>query len=141
MLVDETTGRRIYLRTSSGHVYTSPDGGGTRRFRLELLEPGAEVLACTALTAAAAPRGGADLSFVLSADANVTARILSIAGLSVRSLCQDRACPAGLNRLNWDGKSDRGTPTPSGAYLIEVRARTDSGQEVRGMTMCRPGGR
>ena len=141
VLVDEDTGRRIYLRTSKGYDYTSPDGGGIRHFRLELLEPGAEVLACTAMTVAAAPRGGADLSFVLSADANVTARVLNVAGLPVRGLCQDSACPAGINRLNWDGRSDRGTPTPAGAYLIEVRARTDSGQEVRGMAMCRQGGR
>ena len=141
VLVDEETGRRIYLRTSNAYAYTSPEGGGIRRFTLELLEPGTEVLACTAVAAAATPTGGAELSFVLSADADVTARILNIAGLPVRSLCQDRLCPAGVNRLSWDGRSDRGTPTPSGAYLVEVRARTGTGQEARGLSTVRIAGR
>jgi len=139
VLVDDTAGRRVYLRTTNGYTFTSGAVGVARRLRVELLQPGTGLLSVAGLAAAPIAAGGADISCVLSADAAVSVRVMNIAGVPIRTVCRDRACAAGAVRLQWDGRSDRALPVPSGAYLIEVRAVTDSGQEVRSLVQTHLG--
>jgi hypothetical protein len=79
-------------------------------------------------------RGGAQVTFSLSADATVEVRVLNIAGRLVRMLTPGRDCTAGLNTFAWTGLSDAGLAAPNGRYLIQVRARMESGSQSQGIT-------
>lgn len=121
--------RRLWLGTTSGHTEvnwikviprTYPAGtSGT--------------LALTGLSSAPTA-AGAQLTFSLSADAAVDARVLNLAGRPVGTICRNRPCAAGLTSLVWNAMSDRGLRAPNGAYLIEVGARGAEGQQVRQVT-------
>ena len=80
---------------------------------------------------------GAQVSFTLSADANVTAEVMNIAGRPVQVLATDKAMAAGINTLTWNGRSATGAQVPSGVYLVRVRAANQSGGqcEVLGSVM------
>jgi len=120
MLVDEDTGRRIYMRhEGSGYPTPAPEGGGIRRFRLELLEQGGRGARLARVVAAAAARGGAGLPSCCPRR-DVTARILNIAGVTGAKLLPDRAVgrpqPAQLDgkvrpgeRPRHPGRTHRGT--------------------------------
>jgi hypothetical protein len=82
-------------------------------------------------------RAGAQVSFTLAAAADVEARVLNMAGRPVRTLCQGRDCAAGANTLLWNATSDAGLRVPSGAYLVEVVARTPDGSQARAVTTVR----
>lgn len=87
------------------------------------------------MSASAAPTGvgGAQVSFTLSADARVEVVISNIAGRTVRRVVTDHAGVAGLNTLVWDGKADSGLRVPAGRYLVQVRARTEDGQQCQAL--------
>jgi hypothetical protein len=78
---------------------------------------------------------GAQVSFTLSAEGTVTAEVLNIAGRPVRMLVSDRALPAGLNTLTWDGRSDAGTRAPGGVYLLRLTACAPDGSQVQSLGM------
>jgi hypothetical protein len=86
-----------------------------------------------AITAASARQtaASAEVIFTLSAPARVHARALNIAGRPVATLCRDRDCAAGANRLLWNAMGDRGLPVPNGLYLIEVTAAAPDGTQSR----------
>jgi hypothetical protein len=93
-------------------------------------------LALTGL-AAVPTHAGAQVTFALSCPAEVSARVLNLAGRPIRALCQSRACDAGTNTLLWDARTDAGLSAPSGAYLLEITARTDDGAQTRALTSTR----
>lgn len=78
-------------------------------------------------------RQGAQVTFRLRSSAQVSARVLNIAGRPVKTLCQAKECDAGTNALLWDAQSDQGLPVPNGTYLVEVTARAEDGPQVRGL--------
>jgi len=82
-------------------------------------------------------RSGAQVTFALSADAQVGARVLNIAGRSVGTICRAQDCPAGSNTLVWSGHSDQGLAVPSGTYLVEVSAKTADGTQSRALAQVR----
>jgi len=65
-------------------------------------------------------RSSAALRFVLPRAGDVGVRIFDAAGRLVRHM--DRAFPAGLNEIAWDGRDDAGRPVPSGILFYEVRS-------------------
>lgn len=77
---------------------------------------------------------GAQVVFTLSADAQVTATVLNIAGRPIRRLCAERACTAGVNTLLWNARADSGLMVPGGAYLIQVEARGTDGSRSQAVT-------
>jgi hypothetical protein len=89
--------------------------------------------ALSSLTAIPTPHGGAQIVFSLSAPAEVTARVLNIAGRPVRALAPLTA-EQGLNTLLWDGKNGTGLAAPGGRYLVEVTARGPNGAQTRALT-------
>jgi len=76
---------------------------------------------------------GAEVVFTLSADANVSAEVLNIAGRLVGRVCTDRASTAGVNVLLWDGRSATGTRVPAGRYLVRVMARSEDGAQTQSL--------
>lgn len=94
------------------------------------------MLAVTAASAIPTARG-AEIAFALSARADITATVLNIAGLPVRTICETKDCEAGTNSLLWNGQGSNGLPVPNGRYLIRITARDDRGQAASGLTTLR----
>ncbi len=128
-LVDNETGRAIYLRTSTGYTYEVGDEPAERSFTIRLADEGAGTLAIGTLTTAAT-EGRAQIMYTLSQDASVDVEVLNIAGVTVRRVVTDRAQEAGPRQVTWDGRNTSGTKAPAGRYIIRIRARTDDGQQV-----------
>ena len=91
---------------------------------------GAGGAALTASVLATPTSAGAEVCVTLSADASVTAEVLNIAGRPVRTIVQDRAMPAGMTTVAWNGRSQNGLAVPSGTYLVRVTAREPDGGSV-----------
>ena len=73
------------------------------------------------------PAGGiypsvTDISFRLTALANVNIAVFSASGNLIRSIEDNRMLNAGLNTVQWDGRDRSGRPVASGPYLVVVRA-------------------
>ena len=133
VLNDLATGRRQYMQTSSGYSF-SQTSSGTRRFRIDVERHGASALRITGLSARASRSAGSrsvTVGFSLSQGATIDARIHSANGHTIRTLTSGRAAASGSNALMWDTKTDSGISVPTGAYLIEVSAKTTDGDAVR----------
>ena len=132
MLVDEDTGKRTYMRTTQG--VTIPAAAGqpaARNFRIEMLP--ATQMATPQVVSLMTSRTGTGLGIVytLSTDAQVSARMLNIAGRPVRSLVSDAAQSAGQNMLVWNLRSDQNSVVPGGMYLLEMSLATPEGQSCK----------
>ena len=129
MLVDNATGRTIYLRTSTGYTYDVGEEPTERSFTIRVADAGAGALAINTLNAGA-DSGRAQVVYALSQDAAVDIEVLNIAGVTVRRIVADRAQQAGPQQVTWDGRNASGSSVPAGTYIIRVTARSDDGQQV-----------
>jgi len=100
------------------------------------LTSAAAAVVVASLTATPTRGGGAELVFSLSAPADVSARIMNIAGRPVRSM-PPTAGVQGLNTLLWDAKGNNGLRVPSGTYLVEMTARSAGGAQSRALAPLR----
>ena len=98
-----------------------------------LTDAPAGMLALSSLSAIPTPHGGAQIVFGLSGPAEVTARVVNIAGRPVRTLARLTG-QQGLNTLLWDGKNGAGLAAPGGRYLVEVTGRARKGTQARALT-------
>lgn len=62
-----------------------------------------------------------ELGYSLSAPGDVDFGVFDVSGRLVARLAAG-ARPAGVHRVAWDGRDDRGVTAPAGAYLLQVRA-------------------
>ena len=90
-----------------------------------MIVPGASALAMTAL-AVPTRSGVTQITVSLSSAATVQATITNLAGRVIATL-PERELPPGLTTVAWDGRRGNGTRTPSGRYLVRLRALTGSG--------------
>ncbi|MGC9318673.1 MAG: DUF7619 domain-containing protein [Armatimonadota bacterium] len=128
-LTDQATGTRIDLRHAPSYTYTARDR--RRQFEIELGERD-DLLQVMGVSAQAAG-DGAQISFTLSAAGSVTVDVLNIAGRTIKRIVTDRECDPGLQTVNWNGRSERGTKVPSGMYLIRVSAAAPTGEQCQGL--------
>jgi hypothetical protein len=136
-LHDLETDRRTYMRTAESYTYRSATGESARHFRIKVArrEAGALVLTSSALY-----EGGgraATIALTLSRPAQVTARVLNVAGRPVATICTGKEANGATNHLAWDLRSDGGTRVPTGHYLCVVEAMTEDGLVARSVCSLR----
>ncbi|MEN6643417.1 MAG: FlgD immunoglobulin-like domain containing protein [Armatimonadia bacterium] len=130
-LVDEATGDRRYMRTTSSYTFRTGTQATERALRIVVQPRGANALAVSSVVATQSAQGGAAISYSLSADAAVDIRIRNISGIVVGQVAANRASTAGQNTVLWSGRSNRGNKVPSGRYLCEIVAKSqETGQAV-----------
>lgn len=135
-LVDEETGAKRFMRTSSGYQFRLGTGKQSRRFKVETVPAGQGVLRITGLTTSGGRSGSRTISCNLSSSANVDVVLKSSAGSRViRKVAVGATRGAGLNSFVWDCRGEDGAPAPAGLYLCEVRATGDDGQVVKAVTV------
>jgi Tol biopolymer transport system component len=81
-------------------------------------------------------RAGAQFTFMLARPAIVGARVLTVAGRPLRTLCLAEPREAGAGLLMWNHTRDDGLRVPSGVYLVEIMARGEGGGQARRLTTC-----
>jgi len=135
ILTDLTTNRSVYMRTTNEYRFRA--GRSPRRFRVSLAGEGTVML--TSVTAATAA-GRAEITYALSAPAQVSVEVLNLSGHLVRGIGAGSLSPAGVNTVVWDGRNTGGAAVPAGLYLIRVTAESDNGQRasvVRALSLRR----
>ncbi|MBI3922624.1 MAG: DUF11 domain-containing protein, partial [Armatimonadetes bacterium] len=131
-LVDEATGQRQYMRTTSRYVFRLNHRSEQRQLRVEVNQANVSSGRLSATLSTIGTRSfGAQFALVLSQPATVEARLMSPTGRVVAIVAQNMEGRRGLNALEWQGRSSTGVPLPRGVYLIEMVARTEEGQETR----------
>ncbi len=128
VMVDEATGQRTFMRTSSNYSYTAPARGVARSFTI-IAEPRAQSAALvTALVCAPSKAGGYSIDFTLGEPAQVTLTVRNLAGSVVRTVTSSAGADQGGNTLIWDGLDQSGRQVPTGPYQLELVAETADGQ-------------
>jgi Tol biopolymer transport system component len=120
-------------------VGATSEGDERQHDRVRLITCVEQAPAGVVLTAvsAAPTRAGAQLLFRLSAQADVSVTIRNLAGRPIRTVCRDRPCEVGANRLLWNARSDQAVRVPSGTYIVQVEARGAGGAMQRGLAALR----
>ena len=70
--------------------------------------------------ATGAIRDHIDISFELTAAAEVSIRVFNAAGRVVRLVAIDQSMQSGRSAISWDGRDAEGRVVPSGPYIISV---------------------
>jgi len=128
MLIDDTTGRRLYMRTATGYDLPATDEGVSRRLRIAVDDGPPGALMITALSAHQAGGAAAQITFALSASAQTEVTVLNIAGRPVKRIASGLR-ETGAHTLSWNLRGDTGQMIPSGLYLVRVHAADDEGRQ------------
>lgn len=130
-IIDEATGVERDMRSNSSYSWQVPAGATERKFRIESAPLDRNALRITDLRIAQVGRSAvSNITFVTTAAANVTIRIMDGGGRLIRALSPETSRAAGTQQVKWDQKDGRGITMPAGAYQVEVRARTLDGKET-----------
>ncbi len=134
-LHDTVSGKTISMNGQSSYTYKNVEAGATRLFTVSL-SPGnsggplqIRNIRAVSVGGGRAQQHGVNVRFALSQDAEVQATVQTLSGKVVNVLNgPTRAVASGDVLLQWDGRSREGSGVPSGAYVLEITARTDSGE-------------
>jgi hypothetical protein len=132
VLIDEVTGKRQFMRSSSSYSFTMSDAG-SRPFRIETIGSG-RVLRITNPVAQTTRAGSVTVSFSLSTEANLVVTVLDASGRPIRQVENNVSAAAGAQTASWDGRDSRGVSMPPGMYTIHIQATTEDGQIARAVT-------
>jgi len=139
-LVDEATGQRRYLRTTSAVNLTLTPNRSTieqRTFQLVVIAGGTNLLGIVGLKAEPLRGRGVAIQFALTRSAQTQVEILTLTGRRVAILESGQSRAAGQHRLLWQGQNDSGQLIPGGLYLIRVTATDEEGRQVQATTTLR----
>jgi hypothetical protein len=128
ILTDLDSGQSVYLRTVNSYSFTA--GTEPRRLQMTVDAAGVGQLLISGASAANTPAGVA-LTYSLSRAAAVDVTVCNIAGRPVRQVVSDLQQVSGQNVVLWDGRNQNGLRVPPGRYLVNLTARTETGQESR----------
>jgi hypothetical protein len=132
VLEDPAAGKTVYMRTAAAYAFDSGPGG-VRKLQVRAVDDASQSLQITGVTAAAAGRGRAVVTYAVTRPCRVEVQVRNISGVVVRNLTATDAAPGQTATLQWNGVSDAGSPVPAGRYLVCVTARSDDGQVVQGV--------
>ncbi len=131
-LVDESTGKRHYVRTTASYRFTPAPGETSRMFQMVAeLETGIG-LRITSVSVTRTRGGSFSVAFHLTQPAAVTAEVKDASGRIVSRLNPfgGRAVE-GLQSLTWRATDDQGVSLPAGAYLLQLQAVDADGRQTR----------
>jgi hypothetical protein len=83
---------------------------------------------------AAATNVGAQITFGLASEADVTVQVLNLAGRPIRTIAADKPSASGTQMVPWNGRGDTGLRVPSGRYIIHITARSHDGDQSTRLT-------
>lgn len=131
-LVDESSGRSQFMRTTSSYRFNSGDGSPRRLRVIADSSPTTRLLVTNIMVG---PTRGSSTSFSynLSNDAQVTAEIADASGRCIRRLEGGRTTRSGINTLSWDRRDDAGHTVPAGVYLLQLTAVDEDGEMAKGI--------
>lgn len=133
-LTDLATNRSVYLRTSGCYRFRSERGTTVRRFRLTATTEGKAALTISNLRVLPGRAPGSQIfTFSLSQPAAVQLLVRSAGGRVVAAMPATATRAAGVNMLEWNGRSGAGRLLPRGVYIAEVIARAENDQTVRAL--------
>ncbi|NCO36038.1 MAG: hypothetical protein AUJ92_17565 [Armatimonadetes bacterium CG2_30_59_28] len=140
-LIDETTGTKRALRTTTAYAFRSNPNGVTRRtFRIDATRAaGARLRIVDLSTSDQGARGSGSsirIRFSLSQVAQAQLRIRTASGRVMYEF-PVAELRAGLNTAQWDGRNALGAYVPRGVYVIELIVRNDLGEEVKAVRTVR----
>jgi len=130
ILVDEATGARRYMRTTTGYSLRTGAAGEERRFRIEV-DPSPDPSRLLSQLTVTPSGPGLHFAVVLSKDARLNLRVLSPAGKVIATPASNVTGRSGLNSVTWNARTATGASPARGLYLLELTATTDEGEEVR----------
>lgn len=132
VLVDDATGKQVYMRTSSGYELPATEAGVNRKMQIRTHLRSSRPLVVTGMSVMQSTNGSAQIIFTLSNAADVEVEVLNIAGRTVRTLAAGPRDP-GQNTLSWNLRDNSGTMVPGGMYLVRMRARDDVGRQTQAL--------
>jgi hypothetical protein len=136
-LMDEVTGKPVYLRTQNGYRFTPQPGETSRRFQLVALLGNDRPLRVVGLKATPVRGQGVMVEFTLTKAAQVQAEVFSVTGRKVKVLESRANRAAGTHRLWWQGERSEGKLAGMGVYLLRLLATDEEGRQVQAATVVR----
>jgi len=136
-LLDEVTGKPVYLRTQHGYQFTPQLGETSRQFKLVAMLGNDRPLRVVGLKATPVRGQGVMIEFTLTKAAQVQAEVLTLTGRKVMVLESGATKIAGTHRLVWRGMGSEGIAVSRGVYLIRITANDDEGRQVQAVTTVR----
>jgi subtilase family serine protease len=136
-LVDEVTGKPVYLRTQHGYQFTPQPGETSRQFKLVTMLGNDRPLRVVGLKATPVRGQGVMIEFTLTKAAQVQAEVLTLTGRRVTVLESGTTRTAGTHRIMWRGVSSEEVAVSKGVYLVRMTATDDEGRQVQAVTTVR----
>jgi len=140
-LKDTVTGATVVMNSRSSYTFHNKEAGATRLFTVTMTQQNSagplQILNVRAVnTGGRGVQSGVNVQFTTSQDAEVQATIQTLAGTVVNTLTgATRATAQSGMTLRWDGQTRGGSHVAPGPYILEITARTDSGETT---TIKRP---
>lgn len=133
MLTDLEANKTVYARTMQSYVYHAAADNPVRHFELTVAPRSTASLTVTTASASQQAQGVV-ISYNVSQACRVNMTVRNMAGRCIKVLSADGTATAGLNSAVWSLRSDSGAMVPSGSYLVQIEATTESGQRAQALT-------
>lgn len=136
VLKDSVTGKSMSLRRTASYTFNLGTAN-SRAFTLTAQRQTYGGRAVISNVSVNPPRGAGraagiyEVSYTISADAQVEVSILKPGGTVVAQVGTGRAVASGQNVASWNGRDSAGRMLPAGPYNLQIMAVDNSGNETR----------